>query len=704
MMAPDPMRSATDIGGAEDTSLAMPSDRSLCTGHQRVLNQVHSIKRGRSKYNKNGTTSPTSPPAQTFKTSEFGTSKFKGASTYRRSNSTMSAGNRAKSRNLTTKITRGRYFSSNVEPQVSTSAWSQSPNGLKPSRSDPGFVPVPNFSPAPSMKVKGQAISRQNTLHTQGVRESRSMINGLTLFESQLRNVQSPSGHSQTDGKLDSVRTSKIEQTSMGNSAVSMSEITMPKAVELLSELDENSQQCGASYIQHICYNNESAKKEVLKLQGIPRLVKILESENPSVTQAASGALRNLVFKNIHNKKKVHECGGIAKVLNLLKNTECTETKKQLTGLLWNLSSADDLKQELMQTALPFLTKNVVVPFTTWSENGDDNHVDPTVFHHATGCLRNLSSGKQKDRQEMRECDQLINSLMKYVLSCVAEDKPDDMSVENCVCILQNLTFQIWQECPEMSDKYVSSRSRQSESKKSPTVGCFSPRSSKAENKIYSSEPKGVKEGSKGVEWLCDQKAIDAYLELMTLSKNDTILEACCGALQNLTANKEHATISEDLFEKFKFQVGLPSLMRSHNIAVQKGALSLLDNMARKSSLQLKMARQTLPQLSKVLFSDTWNDKGYDENIATASTTIHRLLLVEHESSKKAITKDLVFRLIDMSKKEPEDKATTAASKLLYNLWSDKFLHSITKKLKIGKAYFVNPKTIKAADPEKFIT
>ncbi|MEQ2266693.1 hypothetical protein XENORESO_015923, partial [Xenotaenia resolanae] len=46
----------------------------------------------------------------------------------------------------------------------------------------------------------------------------------------------------------------------------------------------------------------------------------------------------------------------------------------------------------------------------------------------------------------------------------------------------------------------------------------------------------------------------------------------------------------------------------------------------------------------------------------------------------------------------PDNKATIAASKLLYNLWSDKFLHSITKKLKIGKAYFVNPKTMEAAD------
>lgn len=57
MMVPDPLRSATDVEGAEDTSLAMPSDKSLSSGQQRVLSQV-SMKRSKSKYNKN--TSPTS--------------------------------------------------------------------------------------------------------------------------------------------------------------------------------------------------------------------------------------------------------------------------------------------------------------------------------------------------------------------------------------------------------------------------------------------------------------------------------------------------------------------------------------------------------------------------------------------------------------------------------------------------------------------
>lgn len=58
-----------------------------------------------------------------------------------------------------------------------------------------------------------------------------------------------------------------------------------------------------------------------------------------------------------------------------------------LQGLLWNLSSAEDLKQELMNTALIALTKNVLVPFTNYSES-EQTYVDPEVFHSATGCIR----------------------------------------------------------------------------------------------------------------------------------------------------------------------------------------------------------------------------------------------------------------------------------------------------------------------------
>lgn len=40
--------------------------------------------------------------------------------------------------------------------------------------------------------------------------------------------------------------------------------------------------------------------------------------------------------------------------------------------------------------------------------------------------FRNLSCGKQKARQAMRDCRGLIDSLMSYIQSCIAEENPDD--------------------------------------------------------------------------------------------------------------------------------------------------------------------------------------------------------------------------------------------------------------------------------------
>lgn len=60
-------------------------------------------------------------------------------------------------------------------------------------------------------------------------------------------------------------------------------------------------------------------------------------------------------------------------------------------GLLWNLSSTDELKEELIQEALPVLTDCVIIPFSGWSDGGCNRTreiIDPEVFFNATGCLR----------------------------------------------------------------------------------------------------------------------------------------------------------------------------------------------------------------------------------------------------------------------------------------------------------------------------
>lgn len=60
---PEPFKSALSLGVLEDTSLALPSDHHMRSAQQRVLDQVGTIKRTKSKYSSksvSGLPSPTS--------------------------------------------------------------------------------------------------------------------------------------------------------------------------------------------------------------------------------------------------------------------------------------------------------------------------------------------------------------------------------------------------------------------------------------------------------------------------------------------------------------------------------------------------------------------------------------------------------------------------------------------------------------------
>lgn len=714
MMAPEPLKSAMTSIGVEDTSLALPSDNKLRSGQQRVLDQVHTIKRSKSKHGKSGSLSPspTSLSPKTLTTYEFGSFKFapsKANGTLSRVSSTMSAGyNKSffsqKSRTLSSRTTGGRHVSTSGmwESQINASTWPKSPNGLKPSRSDPAlaapFSPPP--APATIMRARGQTVQSQQSLQSRVNRHSvYSMTNGSVMTNSQTRIIRPPSAQSQTDGRMGTIKISKSEHQSAVNSAVTTPDLTLKEALEYLSHPEENYQQCGATFIQHTTFKEELAKQEVFQLGGIPALVSLLRSPNPGVSQAAAGALRNLVFKHQDNKLEVQHCGGIAKALQLLKETDSTETQKQITGLLWNLSSADELKGELIATALPALTENVVVPFTCWSDSSANNNIHPDVFYSATGCLRNLSCAQQKERQAMRECRGLIDSLMSYVQSCVAEENPDDKSVENCTCILHNLTYQLETEYPQCFSMFQPKTESQNGNKKSPTIGCFSPKSNKAQKEFSFDRAQGILENSvpSGVNWLCHPTAMQTYLSLLGSSQKDATLEASCGALQNLTASKGPASsvMSQILVQKLGALVHMTPLLKSPNRSLQKTAMSLLGNMSRNSSLQTSMAKQMLPELTSLL-SNPREMGNSDETIATACSTVRSLMLADTEISKKVIKGELVSSLADLSENGSFPKGSKAASLLLYSLWNDKNLQGVVKKLGISKSLFVNDNTTAA--------
>uniref|UniRef100_A0AAY4CNK7 Plakophilin 1b n=1 Tax=Denticeps clupeoides TaxID=299321 RepID=A0AAY4CNK7_9TELE len=379
-------------------------------------------------------------------------------------------------------------------------------------------------------------------------------------------------------------------------------DLTLKEAIEYLFRDEEKFQLSGASFIQQSTFKEDKSKQEVWQMGGIPPMVSLLHSPNPQVQQTAAAALRNLVFKDIDNKLEVLNCGGLDAVLTLLKSTSSSLTQKQLTGLLWNLSSADQLKPELVKNVLPVLTESVVVPYTCWSDSTASNNIDPEVFHNATACLRNLSGASKEERQAMRECRGLIESIVTYVNSSVGGDNPDNTSVENCVCILHNLTYQLESEAPDHFAKFTTppqSRSNGSGDKKPLNVGCFSPKSKRGlvntvnNSKNTFSLPLTEETNPKGLSWLYHSSTLRAYLTMLDSSRKEGTLEACCGALQNLTASKSQFSnlMSETIVKKLNGLQSISSMLHCSSPGQQKIVMALLSNLSRAKAVQGSMGK-----------------------------------------------------------------------------------------------------------------
>ncbi|XP_036613243.1 plakophilin-1 [Trichosurus vulpecula] len=461
---------------------------------------------------------------------------------------------------------------------------------------------------------------------------------------------------------------------------IECSGLTIPKAVQFLSSQDEKYQAIGAYYIQHTCFQDESAKQQVYQLGGICKLVALLRSPNQNVQQAAAGALRNLVFRSSTNKLETRRQNGIPEAVNLLRRTGSTEIQKQLTGLLWNLSSTDELKQELINEALPVLTDRVIIPFSGWCDGNSNmsrEMVDPEVFFNATGCLRNLSSA-DAGRQTMRNYPGLIDSLIAYVQNCVAASRCDDKSVENCMCILHNLSYRLDAEVPTRYSQ-LEYNTRNTFTDKSST-GCFSNRNEKMMNNNYDLPLPEEETKPKGSNWLYHSDTIRTYLNLMGKSKKDATLEACAGALQNLTASKGlmSSGMSQMIGLKEKGLPQIARLLQSGNSDVVRSGASLLSNMSRHPVLHRAMGNQIFPEMTRLLSSQTGNTSNSGDIMASACYTIRNLMASFPQMAKQHFTSSMLNNVVNMCR-SGSPKAAEASQLLLSDMWSNKELQGVLK-------------------------
>ncbi|XP_067446078.1 plakophilin-3a [Thunnus thynnus] len=469
---------------------------------------------------------------------------------------------------------------------------------------------------------------------------------------------------------------------SMGNLS-GINTLDMPTAVQYLREPDAALQVLGAAYIQHECYNDSDAKNEVRHCKGISELVKLFNSENQEVQRYATGATRNLIYENMDNKVTLIEEGGIPQLVEALKDSD-DELHKNITGILWNLSSKDNLKEKLAREILPELTEKILIPLSSSGDSGgiQQSPSEADIFYNTTGCLRNLSSN-EKTRQQMRETHGLVDSLVDYIKASLDENKTEDKGVENAVCVLRNLSYQLYAEIPPSALLRLEGPTRAQDSGKD-SIGCFTPQSRKAKNKKNQDLTTftEVARVPKGIEWLWHPQIVGLYNRVLHQCEiNSTTREAAAGALQNITAGDKRwaSVLSRVAVEQERMLPVLLDLLRTNNDLELRSLTGFLRNLSRHARDKSDMATKVVNNLVTKLPEDGRQKEPSSEVVVNICGVLNNLVTSTSVAARDITFFDGLTKLVAIKNCHDNStakiKAAKAAATVLSNMFQYKKLH-----------------------------
>ncbi|XP_041643852.1 ARVCF delta catenin family member b isoform X3 [Cheilinus undulatus] len=498
----------------------------------------------------------------------------------------------------------------------------------------------------------------------------------------------------------------------------------LPEVIAMLGHPIDPVKSNAAAYLQHLCYENDKIKKDVRQLKGIPVLVGLLDHPKSEVHRKACGALRNISYgKDNDNKVAIKNCDGIPALIRLLRKTNDMEVRELITGTLWNLSSYEPLKMVIINHGLQTMTNEVIIPHSGWEHepNEDSKPRDAewtTVFKNTSGCLRNVSSDGAEARRRLRECEGLVDALLHALQSAVGKKDMDNKSVENCVCIMRNLSYHVHKEVPG-AEKFQDPSSLQApgsagpQRKKKDDAGCFGGKKAKGRkngenDKNYDTLdlPKRA-EPSKGFELLYQPEVVRLYLSLLTESQNYNTLEAAAGALQNLSAGQW--TWSNYIRATVRKEKGLPilvELLRSDSDKVVRAVAIALRNLSidrRNKDLIGSYAMRDL--VSNLPSGQQRPAKNLEEDTVVAIlNTIHEIVTDSSENARSLIQAQAIEKLVAINRTSQSARETKAASHVLQTVWSYKDLRNALTKDGWNKSHFqptvtATPKATKNGKP-----
>nr|XP_020441459.1 plakophilin-3-like isoform X2 [Monopterus albus] len=471
-----------------------------------------------------------------------------------------------------------------------------------------------------------------------------------------------------------------------------MQGLDMATAVRYLSESDTALQVLGAAYIQHQCYHSNDAKNQVRALNGIPAVVHLFSSDNLEVQRYATGAARNLIYENTDNKVALIDADGVMCLVSIL-NEPDEELRKTITGVLWNLSSRDNLKEKLSKEALSELTEKVLNPLCSSLPLSPSER---DIFYNTTGCLRNLSSVNESTRQRMRDMRGLVDSLVAYIQQ---EERADDKGLENSLCVMRNLSYQLYTELPPSTRRRLEGPARSSAPRDIEAIGCFTFYNKKhtehTQNLSILSE---ASRQPKGAEWLWHPKVVVLYKHvLQNCDTRSTSREAAIGALQNVTAGESRwsSVLSRVVTEQERMLPMLLDLLDTNSDMELKPLTGLLRNLAKHSTNKDQMAKNMVNVLVSKLPSDGLQKTPSSEVVVNICGALNNLV-----TSSSLAARDISYfnglpKLVGIKTSHDNSsgslKAATAASTVLCNMFRYYKLHKDYKLKGFARRDFTDP-------------
>ncbi|NXG39798.1 CTND1 protein, partial [Dromaius novaehollandiae] len=472
----------------------------------------------------------------------------------------------------------------------------------------------------------------------------------------------------------------------------------LPEVIAMLSFRLDAVKSNAAAYLQHLCYRNDKVKTEVRKLKGIPVLVGLLDHPKKEVHYGACGALKNISFgKDQDNKIAIKNCDGVPALVRLLRKAHDMDLTEVITGTLWNLSSHDSIKMAIVDHALHALTDEVVIPRSGWerepNEDSKPRHIEwESVLTNTAGCLRNVSSERSEARRKLRECDGLVDALIYIVQSEIGQKDSDSKLVENCVCLLRNLSYQVHREIPH-AERYQETPLAPANNTGPHAASCFGAKKGKGSlGGKKAPEDLGADTvdfpkrttPAKGYELLFQPEVVRIYISLLKESKTPAILEASAGAIQNLCAGRwTYGRCIRSALRQEKGLSAIADLLTNDSERVVKAASGALRNLAVDLRNKELIGKHAIPNLVKNLpgGQQTPAKNLSEDTVVSILNTINEVIVDNLEAAKKLRETQGIEKLVLINKSgNRSEREVRAAALVLQTVWGYKELRKPLEK------------------------